>query len=393
MRIAPLFHRCLVAAAPLLYSSPGLAVPATGSSPVGPIKVGAVSSIALFPESTAAVRAYFDAVNAAGGIRGRKLQLIVEDDKADPAAAASAARKLIDKDEVVANVGSASALECAVNASMYVERNIVSIQGTGVDPVCFGSPAISPVNTGPYVSVAAGLQFLADIRKRKRICLVTIAYSPLQKPVFEQVVADWTRRSGRTVTYSAIGVDPSADPSITTKAVADARCEGVVYQAIEPAVLAMVRSARSMKVEGIDWVFLAPAYTANVAAVLGKDGDGIFAMSEFEPWSSRSGMLSDWRNVMTKSKVPLTSFSQAGYVAASVFVSVLRGIEGNITRTSVADAFKSMADLRVPLMGSPYSFGTGTRHNPNRAAVPVRLDAGRWVVAHWEYIVVPEIRD
>ena len=141
-----------------------------------------------------------------------------------------------------------------------------------------------------------------------------------------------------------------------------------------------------MKVQGVDWVFLTPAYTQNVADTLKAEGDGIFALSEFEPWSSRSGMLTDWRNVMVKGSVPLTSFSQGGYVAASIFVNVLRGIEGDITRESVTQAFKTMKERKVPLMGAPFSFGAAAQHNPNRAAIPVRLDAGKWVVAHFDYI-------
>ena len=89
---------------------------------------------------------------------------------------------------------------------------------------------------------------------------------------------------------------------------------------------------------------------------------------------------------MVQGSVPLTSLSQGGYVAASVFISVLRGIEGDITRESVTRAFKTLKERKVPLMGTPFSFGQAAGHNPNRAAVPVRLDAGKWVVAHWDYI-------
>ena len=352
----------------------------------GPIKVGAISSIALFPEATAAVRAYFDTVNAAGGIRGRKLQLIVEDDKIEPETAARAARKLIETDEVVANVGSASALECAVNAPYYSDKKMISIQGTGVDPACFDSPNIAPVNTGPYVGTAVALKFLADVRKRSRICAVVVAYAPSQKPAFERVLGDWMKRSGRKLNYSAIGIAPTDDLAVHIKNALEVKCDGLVFTAIEPAVIAWVKAARAMKAEGIDWVFLTPAYTQNVADTLKTEGEGIYAISEFEPWSSRSGMLTDWRNVMTKGSVPLTSLSQGGYVAASVFVNVLRGIEGDISRESVTRAFKTLKERKVPLMGTPFSFGQAAQHNPNRAAVPVRLDAGKWVVAHFDYI-------
>ncbi|PZO19983.1 MAG: branched-chain amino acid ABC transporter substrate-binding protein [Burkholderiales bacterium] len=363
-----------------------LAQPPVKVEAKGPIKVGAVSSMALFPEATAAVRTYFATINDAGGIRGRKLELIIEDDKIDPKTAAMAARKLVEQDQVVANVGSASALECAVNAAYYGDKNMVSIQGTGVDPVCFDSPNIAPVNTGPYVGTAVALKFLADVRRRQRICAVTVGYAPSQKAAFEQIIDEWKKKSGRNLAYVAIGIAPTDSLAEQVKKAVEAKCDGLVFTAIDSGVIDWVKTARSMKANDIDWVFLTPAYTQDVADTLKAEGEGIFAISEFEPWSSRSGMLTDWRNTMLKGRVPLTSLSQGGYVAASVFVTALRGIEGDITRESVTKAFKSMEPRKVSLMGSPFSFGPAPRHNPNRAAIPVRLEGGKWRVAHWEYI-------
>lgn len=365
-----------------------MADPARKAGVTGPIKVGSISSLALFPEAAAAVQAYFDTINAGGGVQGRELQLIVADDKAQPQTAAQAARNLVDRQGVVAHVGSASALECAVNAGFYAERRIVSIQGTGVDPGCFDSSHIAPVNTGPYASVAVALKFLSEVRKRSHVCAVTVAYAPSQKPAFEKVMTDWVGKSGKPLRYAAMGISPSEDLGIHIKKATENQCEGLVFTAIEPAVIDLVTKAKALKVGGIDWVFLTPAYTQNVADTLKAEGEGIFAMSEFEPWSSRSGMLTDWRNIMRKSNVPLTSLSQGGYVAASVFVTTLRGIEGDITRESVTRAFESMTPRKVSLMGTPFSFGKAPRHNPNRAAIPVRLEGGKWRVAHWDYITL-----
>ena len=72
----------------------------SGSS--GPIKIGSISGItggAVFPEASKAAKAVFNEVNAEGGIDGRKIEYLVEDDKGDPAVAAQAARKLVDSDE------------------------------------------------------------------------------------------------------------------------------------------------------------------------------------------------------------------------------------------------------------------------------------------------------
>ena len=48
-----------------------------------------------------AMKAYLDHVNARGGVNGRKIQLIVQDDGAEPSRAAANAKKLLSQDKVV----------------------------------------------------------------------------------------------------------------------------------------------------------------------------------------------------------------------------------------------------------------------------------------------------
>lgn len=354
-----------------------------------PIKVGAISSARLFPESVAAVKAYFDTVNAAGGIQGRPLQLITEDDQADVARAAAAARRLVEAEQVVAQVGSASALECAVNGRYYEQQGIVSIQGTGVDPVCFNTPNISPVNAGPYLSTVLALQFLTELRGRQRVCVYATGYAPVQAEAFNRELAAWSARTGRRLTASAIGMAPNQVLADKVRESVDAGCEGVVYAGIEAQVVDWMAAVGRLKAAGIDWVFLTPAYTAGIIERLGPSADGMFAMSEFEPWSSRSGMLTDWRDVMTRGHVPRTSLSQGGYAAALVFVRVLRAIKGEIHRASVTRAFKELTPQKLPMLGTDYEFGPQRAHASNRAAVPVQLQGGRWTVVHWDFIVAP----
>lgn len=51
------------------------------------------------------VEVVFDEVNAAGGVHGRKLQLVREDDRCDPAAAIAAIQKLVHQDQAFALIG------------------------------------------------------------------------------------------------------------------------------------------------------------------------------------------------------------------------------------------------------------------------------------------------
>ncbi|MBM3314627.1 ABC transporter substrate-binding protein [candidate division WOR-3 bacterium] len=104
----------------------GLIVPLTGD-------------VKTFGESTknGAMMAFEDA-NAAGGINGRKIRVIVTDDKNDPTEAANAGGKLIDMDRVVAIVGSVST-KCSLPLADRCQMSNV--------------PMITPTSTNPKVTV------------------------------------------------------------------------------------------------------------------------------------------------------------------------------------------------------------------------------------------------
>lgn len=356
-----------------------------------PIKVGAISSLAsgaAFPESARAVKAYFDAVNAEGGIRGRKLVLITEDDKGNPKIAGEAARRLVEREGVVAHVGSASTGECSVNADYYEKHGLVSVQGTGVDPACFNSPNISPVNTGPYIGLAAALQFASEIRGRKKVCTVLMDI-PGMRSGYDEAIATWRRNFRHELHLHDPAYPPGAPTQAYVKKVVDAQCDAVVFLGLEPWVVEWIKNVKAANAGPIDWLYLTPAYTADVARTVGAEGEGMFAMSEFLPWSSRALDLTDWRETMKRGKVPLTSFSQGGYLAAQVFVDVLRRIQGEITRESVFKAFRELERFDSPLIGTPYSFGAKPRHNANHAIIPMVLRDRQWRVAHPDWIIVP----
>ena len=102
-----------------LASMVGL-LPKAAFAQSGPIRLGAVVPLTgaggpYGPPMAKAAKGVVDEVNAAGGINGRKIELIVEDDQTNPEAGVRAARKLIDVDKVVAIMGTwASSVTTAV---------------------------------------------------------------------------------------------------------------------------------------------------------------------------------------------------------------------------------------------------------------------------------------
>ncbi len=370
------------------------AAPATTAADLEPIKLGSVNSLTgqiVFPEASAAAKAVFDRVNREGGIDGRPIEYLIEDDAADPAGAAQAARRLVEDEGVVAMVGSASLLECAVNGAYYAEQGVYSIQGTGVDPLCFASSNISPVNTGPYLGYTVSLYFASEVLAKENVCAL-IFDIPDFRPAMDAAIQQWRDLTGKDLAFSNFTLQFTDDVTPFVLQARDAGCEVVVSNGLDVHYIGFMQALQAQGIDDMAWVGLTSGYTAEVAETLGSMGAGsgiLHVNSEFEPFTLDSPVLEDWRNLMTEAGVPLTSFAEGGYLAATIMVDVLEGIDGPITRESVSEALLALEGYEHPMIGSPYSFGDAPAHNPNRASKFLRLSGGTWELATDDWVVLP----
>ncbi|NDY93443.1 ABC transporter substrate-binding protein [Ideonella livida] len=392
MSLWPQQSRAAAMAAALVWLA-GVAPPVTAlAQDAGVIRVGAVSSLtgpAAFPESTAAVRAYFDAVNASGGVRGRRLELVVADDQGDPATARAAAQRLLEDPRTVALVGSASTVDCTHNAAAYQAAGLMALQGTGVEPACFASAHIVPVNTGPYLSLRNSLQYAHEVLRARRLCAFVMDL-PGMGPAYRATAQAWQKEAGVTLAHLGL-FNPTGDVKVLVAQAEEKQCDAVVHGGVEPLVLAWARAVQAHPRLGkVPTVFLTPAYTERVAAELAAGTAPVYCMAEFEPWSSRSPTLSDWRAVMRRGQVPLSSFSQGGYTAAQLFVRTLRAMDGEISRANVARALQAVKEVELSMLGTRFTVGAGgSGHNPNRATLPMKLAQGQWRIASPFWVVAP----
>jgi branched-chain amino acid transport system substrate-binding protein len=374
----------------LLWS--GGAFAAGPTCPDGPIKLGAISTItgpADFSEVPKAAKATYDAINAAGGVNGCKIDYQIADDKADPQVAAQAARDFIDNKKVVAMSGGASLLECAVNAPTYKRASVDSIHGLGVDPVCFNSPNIAPVNVGPYTLTTAMGLFATNTLHAKKFCALFIIIGGTQE-AYKASIARWEQLTGQKIALLDLTLPLSGDVTPFVVKVRDAGCDAVISNAVEPGVVAWVKTADAQKISGINWLFLSPGYTVEVAKALAESKQPIFAGTEWEPYTEQNSPANkDWVAAMNAAGRPLTAFSQGGYLAAEATVDVIKSIDGPVTRESMNKALATMKPYSNPIAGSPYVFGTGATHAPMQATKVMKLENGAWSEQTKDWFVVP----
>jgi len=134
----------------------------------GEIRIGQFGSMtggeATFGQSTdKGIRLAIDAKNAAGGIKGRKLVLLTEDNQGKPEEAAAVVKKLITQNEVVALLGEVASTRSLAAAPIAQQYKI---------------PMVSPSSTNPKVTEVGDYIF--------RVCFI----DPFQGPVMARFTYD-----------------------------------------------------------------------------------------------------------------------------------------------------------------------------------------------------------
>lgn len=105
--------------------------------PIGVYAAQSGSEAAFGQATVSGVKLAAEEINGSGGVLGRKIRLVIEDDQGKPEEAASVVTKLITRDNVIAVIGENS-----------------SAQSLAAAPVCqsAGVPMISPSSTNPKVT-------------------------------------------------------------------------------------------------------------------------------------------------------------------------------------------------------------------------------------------------
>jgi branched-chain amino acid transport system substrate-binding protein len=168
------------------------ALPAGLQAQGAPIKLGSLTPLTgaggtYGPVMVKAIKAVVDEVNAAGGVLGRRIELISEDDQTNPEAGVRAARKLIDVDKVSAILGTwASSVTTAVAPLCWESKTFLATV-SGADAITALPHQGYLVRTQPNTTLQ-GRKFgeFALSEGAKRVFFVS-PQTPFQKSQFDNI--------------------------------------------------------------------------------------------------------------------------------------------------------------------------------------------------------------
>jgi ABC-type branched-subunit amino acid transport system substrate-binding protein len=315
-------------------------------------------------ELTAGAKAYFERVNATGGVHGRKIVLESVDDGFDPKRTPDAIRKLIAEKQVFA---------------MFLSR------GTPTNEAAY--PVLEEMKV-PLVGPSTGAMSMYD-PPRKYLFPVRPSYHSETAKIVAQLVSTGINRVAVFHTDDSFGKDGLTGTlnalkkhSLTPVVVAShARGTVKVEEAVaaiskaDPQAVIMVTVLdagvafiKQMKKTGASPLFVTLSNNSSNAFIknLGEDGHGV-AVSQVSPYPFYRSMpiTQEFHDVIKgRQDVSASYASMEGFIAAKVMVEGLRRAGPKPTREKLISALESMK--RLDLGGVDVTYGpqnrTGTEY-------------------------------
>ena len=357
----------------------------TGEAATGtPIKVGGIhgnSAAGDFSSATDAATAYFSCINANGGIHGRPVEYMVENDQWNPELAAQAASKLVDDVGVVALVSNGSFVEMSVNAALYAMRNIMSMSAACAVSECFESSNIVSTNQGPLSSSIGAAMYAVEELDATNVSCIGLAIPS---------VGNWScgaveeYMASKGLSGSSVLLNPAA-PDVNSgllEAVASG-ADSILVNLPAGLAIAFLGAAQEQDLGDVyTWTSSTPLYDTSVPGALGDYWSGkMFVNAELTTLDGTGPDNQNWLKVMdefARPEDPRDTFSQAGFLAAKYFVDTLMAMDPAKLddRAAVTDAIKAINGYTSDLTCGPYYVGEADRHMPNHAGIMVVIKDG-----------------
>lgn len=347
----------------------------TGEKATGePIKVGGINGNAPpgdFSGGTDAAAAYFACINDNGGINGRPIEYLVENDQWSPELAGQVGVKLVKDEGVVALVGNGSVVSMAVNAKLYEEEGVMAMASACAISDCYENANIVSTNQGPLPSGIGALKYaIEELGAEHAACI------GFNIPNNGGWACDWMNNymESKGKKGSSILMDPTAVDlnSVYLQALAEGVDTILLMLPSGPAIGLLQVAEEQGGREMFNWVSPTPIYEPGVTDVLGEYWDGhLYVNIELAQYDSTGDDNQNWIAVMdayAKDGDRRDTFSQSGYLSARFFTDALLQLEpDDINRASVTEAVKGITNAESDLLCAPYYVGDADRHMPNHA--------------------------
>ncbi|WP_051001869.1 ABC transporter substrate-binding protein [Herbaspirillum sp. YR522] len=305
-------------------------------------------------------RAYFDVVNAHGGVHGRRIEMRSHDDGYDAEAAVANTRRLIDDDRVFALFGHVGWPGVAAVLPLVTQARVPFLFP------CSGAPSLYDAFNRQVFTVRASYvreyRYLLRMFNRMGIKRLALIYqnNVFGKRLFDELNAE---AEARSLSVFPGAIDATSNfPSLLRRTLAQGP-DAVLLVNGDP--LLNVTVVRGLQEAGYHGRYFGASITGQRTFIeqLGAFSRGVvIAQVVPSPWQVSIPLVADYRKLMVAQGVSEFSFgSMEGFIGARILVEALRRAGRHLTRERLIEALESINESNFEHRGFPVNF-SATNH-------------------------------
>lgn len=331
------------------------------------------------------IRMAFDDINEKGGIHGRKIRFIAEDNQYLVPKAVQAMNKLVNRDNIFLSIAGGGTPHMDAVLPMMLEKGVPNLF-----PLTCARSMYEPFNKYKYGQFAsyydqmrACVRYFAETRGRKVIGSM-YQDTDFGKDVHAGVVAQ-TEAMGLKLAAVSASRPTDTDFNAQVTRLKEAGCDLVCMGTIVKDTIIILQTAHKQGWNP-DFCGQFASYSTAVAEAPGEPAEGFFSMSPgiyAYPDDPRPAVRAFASAYKQKFGLEPNYLGEAGYAGAMLTIEVLGRAGRDLTEDSFRAAMESTKDWRDIFGGPPLTITPANHHASNQSFLSV-VKKGRWVP------VVPE---
>jgi branched-chain amino acid transport system substrate-binding protein len=295
----------------------------------------------------AGIEAHFKAVNAAGGVNGRQLKLVVRDDGYEPEKSKAAVKGLIEEDKVFALIGSVGTPTGLAALPIFSAANVPMVgMFTGAEGLRQPfNRNVFHVRASYFDEAERIVQHLTTLGVKKiAVFYQNDAYG---KTVLDGVNRALAKRQLKTVATGTVERN-STDVAKALTEIMPSNPEAIVQVSAYKSCAAFIKQARA---KGFGGQFFNVSFVGSQALAdeLGDAGTGVVISQVVPfPFGASTAVVREYQQRMKEAGQKEIDFSSLeGFLTAKVFTEGLKRAGRNLTHDSFINGLESMHEVNL----------------------------------------------
>ncbi len=368
----------------LSAATSALAAETQGVSPSS-IKIGTYTDLSGVSamwgvNNSNAWRMVFDDANKAGGINGRKIDYVVEDNQYQVPRSIQAENKLLNQDHVFIEVANDGTPMNNATLPMQLKAGVPN-----VFPLTAARSTYEPFNrlkfaefASYYDQMRAGVKYFVEQRQKKRICAMA------QDTDFGRDGLDGGRDQLKAMHMELVGLTmhkpTDTDFSAAVAKLREANCDLILMSTIVRDTNQAINAIRKVG-WNVDMMGVSASYDSAVASAPGGAANGYYTMTPMlfiDPGDQRPDVRVFVEQYRKRFGREPNFAAQVGYTGAQITVLALQRAGKDLTVDGFIKGMESIKDYRDIFGSPPFSFGPDKHLGSNESFLCVVRD-GAWV--------------